>query len=159
MTVTEVAAIIGASASYNTTLEPEVQRVWSDMIAEGTILVDGADTVPAAEPPNSSRPEYAKRANEVITRHTKLLSAEESAILSASFAWPETMQQTLVSWGHVRQHAEDVKRLRRWQYKAIGRRRRPHCGGRTKPKICRPLTDAKLGLRATVQTPAATTGA
>lgn len=144
MTLEEAATLLGASAGYDSNTDEATERLLQGMIAQGAVIVVEPDVIPAPEPVGETKAQYNTDASAIFERHMKLLSDEERELFYESFEWPQVMSRMLISWSNVQAHKKrDVRRTR---HKAVGTRRRPHCGGRSVPKICPPITDAKLGV-------------
>lgn len=148
MDLEEAAILLGAFASYRPKIDVTREASNRSLIEAGLVTADLPDIYPASPPGNSTRLEYGQQAQEILRRHEDLLDKTEREILDDSFTWPETMFRSVETWRNVYQHKVKLERRHHLRIRSnrIGRRRRPHNGGRSVPKVCRPVTAIKLRL-------------
>ena len=113
----------------------------------GLLEEDGSPEFPV-RPPSIARKVFAERMLVAYHRNKALLNPHEEAELVASELWPLQTLKILTKWGHIQEHRLKAQRKigRRTRSKRIGKRRCPQKGGRTVPKIPRPITQRHLGL-------------
>ncbi len=148
MQVYEIASFIGTYA-FEQPKEPRWKHASDGLVARGNVTVDGEDIfpIPVSEPQDY----YYKIAVAVFERHNHLISDDERAELARTFRWPAQVRSDILKWYNKEKYRKRYLRqgLQRKRTKRIGRRRCPHLGGRSVPKICRPITRKKMGYRTT----------
>jgi death-on-curing protein len=146
MQVAELADFIASFAFVPTNDLKHLRHTSDWLFRNGLIEIVGNDPFPMPYPA-TPRSKYIERMQESTDRNTRVISASELAELQGSFKWPVKLVTTLTRWQHVSVYNRRRKMVRRTREKRCGKRRRPHCGGRTVSKICRPITIEKMRLK------------
>jgi prophage maintenance system killer protein len=141
ISLADVATLLGAFSYFSSIPRNVFKRNSSIMplINGGAIIVDGEDAFPVAPPIDRTKNEYRMQAEVIARDQRDLMTAEEKKLYADSFTWPDDLFVTFETWSAVTAHARHEGTRRRMRMKRIGKRRRPHNGGRTVPKQCRPI--------------------
>ncbi len=143
MTIDEIEALL-ASHAFNPKdkkMVASLHKTSNEMLQNGFVTVEEPDVFPVP-PPSRSRDAFNEDARAALKRHIALLSPDERKILDEGGTWPITLARLLTRWNHKREHHQWQKHLHRARFKRIGKRRPPHKGGRTVPKVCRPIRNS-----------------
>ena len=138
MTVEELATVL---AAFSRPAKPndEATEVMARSVRSGAITVDGDDLYPAERPADYPPTEARERAKDILDRHIDLMTPEEMDLFEQHSNWSSQMMRNVSSYQAVQQHAIRYALIRRRAGKCVGKRRRPHCGGRSIPRVCPPL--------------------
>jgi death-on-curing protein len=136
MSVENMAYIIGAfSYIPDDTQLRTLRYLSSDAIRRKAITVDSPDQFPSPHP-RGTRKHYQDKAQEIIDAQYGSMAPEERDLLNSTFKWPSQMIRLIIDWTKREEHTVLVARMVRRRGKRLGKRRRPHMGGRTIPKWC-----------------------
>jgi death-on-curing family protein len=137
MSVENMAYIIGAFAYVpgNRAELRSLRYLSSDALRKNAIVLVEPDQFPSPHP-RRSRKEYLDKAQTVIDEQYEKMDPQERKMLGSTFRWPSQMIGLLIDWTKREEHTAHVVRLVRRRGKRVGKRRRPHQGGRNLPKWC-----------------------
>jgi prophage maintenance system killer protein len=144
MDVPEIAAFIGAYAEELTGKTLESYRHMSDgMVNKGLAeVVYPEDVWPLVDvfPAEVSVQQevYEAASTAALRKHVDLMDAEETEEFRKTFRWPEEMNNKIRRWYARVQYERRIYRryVQARRRKRFGKRRCPHLGGRSVPRLC-----------------------